>query len=141
MLVTFIDIKTIMFSGQSEKKIKSKTQSITEAMLELSLRDDKLEDSEVQESNSNDNVSINSDTSFPNVFEIGENTVSKNHEDLTNPTVTNDIHFENTVMEKNDNRNEEASAIKDSKSSNNSKVNIYSVFCIFMCYLLFIQLK
>ena len=109
----------------------------------LSRRDDKLGDSEEQESSSNDIVSNISDPSVPNVFEIGENTVSENPEDLTNHTVTNEIQeiVENTVMKENDNRNEEASAIKDSKSINNSKENIYSVLCISMCYLFLICYK
>ena len=137
----FIDITTIMFPGHPEKKIKSKAQTITENLLELSLRDDKLGDSVDQEYNSNDNVSNISDTSVPNVSEIGEHTVGKNHEDFTTHTVTNDIQeiVENKVMKENDNRNEEASAIKDSKSINNSRENIYSVFCISMCFLFLIS--
>ena len=131
-----------MFPGQPQKRIKSKTQTITENLLELSLRDDKLGDSEEQESSSNDIVS-NSDTSDPNVFEIGEHTVSENPEDLTNHTVTNDIQdiVENTDIKENDNMNEEASAIKDSQSINNSKENIYSFFCISMCYIFLICYK
>ena len=109
----------------------------------LSPKDDKLGDSEKQESNSKDNVSNISDTSIPNVFEIGENTVGKNLEDLTTHTVTNDKQeiVENKVMKEKDNRNEEASAIKDSKSINNSNAHIYSFFCISMCYLLSIYYK
>ena len=109
----------------------------------LSPKDDKVGDSEKQESNSKDNVSNVSDTSVQNVFEIGEHTVNENHEDLTNHTVTNEIQeiVENTVMKENDNRNEEASAIKDSKSINNSRENIYSVFCIFMCHLVLLYYK
>jgi hypothetical protein len=131
ILVTFIDITTIMFSGQPEKKIKSKAQTITESLIELALRDDKLEYSEKQES---------IDTSVPNMFEIGENTVIEKPEDLTNHTVTNGTQeiVENKVMKENDNINEEASAIKDSKSINNSNENIYSFFCISMCYLFLI---
>ena len=80
---------------------------------------------------------------IPNVFEIGENTVSENPEDLTNHTVTNDIQdiVENTDIKENDNMNEEASAIKDSQSINNSKENINSVCCIYMGYLLLICYK
>ena len=98
----------------------------------LSPNDDKL-----------DNVLNISDTSIQNVFEIGEHTVNENHEDLTNHTVTNDIQdiVENTDIKENDNMNEEASAIKDSKSINNSKENIYSVLCISMCYLFLICYK
>jgi hypothetical protein len=140
ILVTFIDIKTIMFTGQPEKKIKSKTETITEALLELSLIDDKLEYSEEQESNSNDIVFNITDTSVPTVFEFGENTVSENPEDLTNHTVTNDVQeiVENADIKENDNINEEASAIKDSKSINNSRENINSFVCISMCYLFLI---
>ena len=94
----------------------------------LSPNDDKL-----------DNVLNISDTSIQNVFEIGEHTVNENHEDLTNNTVTNEIQeiVENRALKE----NEESSAIKDSQSINNSNENIYSVFCIYMCYLALIYYK
>ena len=72
--------------------------------------------------------------------DVGEDTANENPENLTNLTDTNDAEetVENTAMQKNDSMNEEASAIKDSKSFNNSAKTIYSAFCISICYLLLI---
>ena len=109
-------------------------------MSELSLKDDDLVDSDRQEANSNHNISMHIDTSVQNVTDVGENTVDKNPENLTKHTVINDAEetVENTAMQKNDSMNEEASAIKDSKSFNNSAKTIYSAFCISICYLLLV---
>ena len=127
-----------MFAGQPEKKINNKAQTISENMSELSLKDDDLVDSDRQEANSNHNISMHIDTSVHNVTDVGENTVGKNPENLTKHTGTNDAEetVENTVIQEYDNMNEEASAVKDSKSFNNSTENIYSAFCMSICYLL-----
>ena len=127
-----------MFAGQPEKKINNKAQTINEKMSELSLKDDEVVDSAKQEANSNTIVSNNSDASVQNVSDVGENTVNENPENLTNPTGTKyaEETVENTVIKEYDNEIEEASAIKDSKSVNNSTENIYSVFFMSICYLL-----
>ena len=129
-----------MFAGQPEKKIKNKARTIKEKMSELSLKDDEVEDSAKQEANYITIVSNNSDASVQNVSDVGKNTANENPENLTNLTGTNDAEetVENTDIKEYDNVNKEAFAIKDSKSFNNSKENIYSTFCTFVCYLLLI---
>ena len=129
-----------MFAGQPEKKIKNKAQTINEKMSELSLKDDDVVDSAKQEANSNTFVSNNSDASVQTVSKDGENTANENPENMTNQTGTNDAEetVGNTVIKENDNMNEEASAIKDSKSFNNSPENMYSAFCMSICYILLI---